>query len=930
MATRKYTLHVISHTHWDREWYQEFQSFRRRLVYQMDRLLDLLDQYPDFRCFHLEGQTACVLDYLEMRPGNRRRLLRRLRQGRVLIGPFFVMSDEFLVSGESLVRNLLLGRRICRSLGVEPMPSGYVTDTFGHCSQLPQILRGFGIDNAVLVRGTPGKGEQSELVWEGADGSVVLVIRLPPDGGYGEFLRLRRMTDAEAIREDERQRLARATTRVLFAFDGGDHEPARADIAKQMQRLERTFRYTRCVQAALPELVRALWRTMGPDWQKGRRRYRGELRSPARIGSVGTNGLFPNAASSRAPLKQANDEQEWRLARCAEPLHTWAVLLGGDNQREFLDLSWKYLLLNHAHDSIGGGSCDQVHRDMLYRFDQSRALAVQSIRESMQDICDRLDSARLGAGDTVVTAFNCAAAPSGPVTRLLIELPVEEVAQKRQEGQVPVLLNEQDQPVYAEVEHIEHRVAAAETVRKQDPGGPAAGYYFHWGTLNRRYERFHLNAACSLPALAYATWRIGYRSVADPVVPPASVQPVRVQARSRSLENAWLRVRIRRDGRLDLYDKATRCWYRGLHVFEDSGDAGTGYEHRYPEGDRPILSSDPAVRRQVEVSFEQTGRLSAIGVIRLALRMPEGLTPGNWQDLPPGPTRRSARKTTLWVTTRLTLTAGARRLDCRTSVSNTARCHRLRVLFPTHLRCHHWFGDTAFDWVRRMVRLRDTTGWVEPMREEAPVKNWVAACGRRRGLALLTRGLHEACVRDDRERTIALTLFRSFTHNPTFGWTQDSLLLGELTLEYALVPFTATAGKPPAALCQEVERYKVPVVAHSKAPGKGNLPPHGYLFAIRGPLALAAIKLGEAREHVVLRLYNPLTQPVAATVRAGCPCSGVARIDLCETVSRALKTKPDGTVRLLVSPKAIVTLCFRPRRAAPARSHGAGRKEVPT
>ncbi|MGQ9581638.1 MAG: alpha-mannosidase, partial [Armatimonadota bacterium] len=151
---KPYTMHVISHTHWDREWYQEFQGYRQRLVFQIDALLDLLDTRPEYKHFHLDGQTSCVEDYLAIRPENTERLFQHIRSGRILIGPWFVMPDELLLSGESLVRNLLYGHQLCSKWDVNPMKVGYVTDVFGHCSQLPQILRGFGIDNAILHRGT--------------------------------------------------------------------------------------------------------------------------------------------------------------------------------------------------------------------------------------------------------------------------------------------------------------------------------------------------------------------------------------------------------------------------------------------------------------------------------------------------------------------------------------------------------------------------------------------------------------------------------------------------------------------------------------------------------------------------------------------------------------------------------------------------------
>ncbi|MCI0475043.1 MAG: alpha-mannosidase, partial [Anaerolineales bacterium] len=140
---------IISHTHWDREWYQPFQEFRVRLVRMMDRLLDLFADNPDFRGFMLDGQTIALEDYLAIRPDRADEVRQHVQAGRLRIGPWYILPDEFLAHPESLIRNLLCGRRVARQFG-EPMPVGYIPDTFGHISQLAQIFSGFGIDNVVI------------------------------------------------------------------------------------------------------------------------------------------------------------------------------------------------------------------------------------------------------------------------------------------------------------------------------------------------------------------------------------------------------------------------------------------------------------------------------------------------------------------------------------------------------------------------------------------------------------------------------------------------------------------------------------------------------------------------------------------------------------------------------------------------------------
>ncbi len=913
MPQPRYTMHVLSHTHWDREWYQEFQGYRQRLVFQLDSLLDLLDREPRYRAFHLDGQTSPVQDYLELRPAQRPRLTRRLQEGRIFIGPWFTMPDEFIVSGESLVRNLLLGRRICAEFGVAPTPIGYVTDSFGHCSQLPQILRGFGLQAAILHYGTSGDSERSEMVWEGADGSEVLLIKVYVYTGYNDFWEFARQPDAKQVREFERSKHRLATTPVLFGLDGGDHQPAWPETPQRITYLNGIFRQTRCIHSTWPQYLRALWRHLGPHWQRGRIRFRGELRSPAKVGRY--NAVHQGTGSSRLPLKQVNDAQEWLLARVAEPLHAWAVLLGGDNQQSFLHLAWRYLMLNHPHDSIVGCCIDQAHRDMMYRFDQSRLLAVNSIRESYQAIGDRINTAALSteARTRAVTVFNAAAAASGPVSHFSFDVASGDVPA----GQVPVLADAQGQRSAVQVLKVQEQVRVAAYTRKRaDPG--KTDYSYAWPD-NGPFDRYEVAAAGDVPALGYKTWRLEWVPQGKRPL-PAGLTPVRAQARPPVLENEHLRVVFCRDGRFDLLDKAAGRCYRGLGTLENVGDAGTGWNYQEPARDQRILSTQRRHRGPVSLRVVERGPLRASVRVSFTLRIPRELVPDEEHRF--RPSAKTARSTTLValpVQTDYFLSAGARRLECRTRVRNQARCHRLRVLFPTALRCDGWYGDSPFDVVRRPVQLPDTTGWNERAREHHPIRNFVAACdprrGAARGLAVLTKGVCEACVRDTPRREIALTLFRSFSQQLLFERTHESQLLQDLVMEYALLPFAAQDGAPPLEVLAEVDRYKVPLITHSRPVRAGALPLQDTLFEVDPPAAVSTIKLSEDAQAVVLRLFNPTARAAQVQVRARFPHGAIRLLNLAEEPLRRLDEarRENGAVALQVRPREILTLAFARR-----------------
>ncbi|HYN86919.1 MAG TPA: hypothetical protein VER55_00245, partial [Ardenticatenaceae bacterium] len=322
---------VVSHTHWDREWYETFQQFRLRLVDLIDQVLDLLDNAPGYEYFMLDGQAIVLEDYLAVRPEREQDLRRLVQAGRLLIGPWYILPDEFLVSPEALIRNLQHGIRVSRRFG-EPMPIGYIPDPFGHVGQMPQILRGFGIGEVVLARGL-GR-EPVELLWEGPDGSRVLLLYLRE--GYGNFAWL--PTDPELFVEELRRRadtfLAAAYTPNALLLNGTDHLFPLPDLPRLLDAARGRLPGTTIRHATLPQYVSAVRADLHDDG-RDLPLIAGELRSAERL------HLLPAVLSTRMWIKQANDACETLLERYAEPLCAWSCLLQGPDRRAELDLAWR-------------------------------------------------------------------------------------------------------------------------------------------------------------------------------------------------------------------------------------------------------------------------------------------------------------------------------------------------------------------------------------------------------------------------------------------------------------------------------------------------------------------------------------------------------------------------------------------------------------
>jgi alpha-mannosidase len=344
---------VVPHTHWDREWYVPFEVFRLRLGAVVDDVLDTLEADPAFRSFTLDGQAIVLEDYAEVRPENADRLRALLAAGRLEAGPWYVLPDELLVGSEALVRNLLLGRRVCRRFGVEPTAAGYEPDSFGHPAQLPQILAGFGLPTFLFSRGLGDQFDDVGVVfrWRAAGAEVVACQFLPH---YDNFSRL---TTAEEAAERVAQivehfgpLLERAGQSTILLANGSDHLPIQPHVPEICRELGPSFRIGRFSEFE-PETDALLT-------------YEGEL-----VGSRLQN-ILRGVNSARMYLKQANERAERRLLGTETVAALRALRSGSPFPNADVRLAWRDLLRNHPHDSICGCSCDEVHRDMLVRYEQ--------------------------------------------------------------------------------------------------------------------------------------------------------------------------------------------------------------------------------------------------------------------------------------------------------------------------------------------------------------------------------------------------------------------------------------------------------------------------------------------------------------------------------------------------------------------------------
>ncbi len=439
------TILIVPHTHWDREWYQTFQQFRFRLVQVVDKLLDLIEHDETYQYFMLDGQTIILDDYLEIRPEQEERLKQYIRSGRILVGPWYLQPDEFLVSGEALIRNLQIGLERAGEFGV-PMRIGYVPDCFGHIAQLPQILQGVGISSAVFWRGVGSDIQKSEFFWRAPDGSQVLVVHLADPLGYSNARTLPLQVDEfiSRIQLLAAPILPKATTNMLLFMNGSDHLEPQAELPAIIAAANSQLSHLSEQQQ------QNLAQVLAPDQQEAHLHYdsihielgtlqqyidhvreqpqtfqsvQGEMRSSRYA------HLLPSVLSARIWIKQQNNLTEQLLEHWVEPLTAWAAHLGATYPRGLVRMAWRYLLQNHPHDSICGCGIDQVHQENLVRFAQSQQISESLISQAMHQIAEKLEttapfpSRGNNAEPLPIVVFNPAPGPRTERVQLEIQIP---------------------------------------------------------------------------------------------------------------------------------------------------------------------------------------------------------------------------------------------------------------------------------------------------------------------------------------------------------------------------------------------------------------------------------------------------------------------------------------------------------------------------
>ncbi|MGN0179032.1 MAG: glycoside hydrolase family 38 C-terminal domain-containing protein [Monoglobaceae bacterium] len=869
-------IDVVSNTHWDREFRRSFEKTRRNLLIMLDTTLDILESDPEYHSFTMDGHSIMIDDYLEMRPERREQVEKFVKEGRLIIGPYFTLPEEFTISHEAIVRNLMFGRATVEKYGGKTGTVAYTPSSWGQTGQLPQIFADFGLTHMMFYRGISHHEAPAEYIWEAPDGTKMLASRFalycrynwyyqvhravsrnrvwskdykwgefdevpfrPADGCVGAGVNYDlKMPAANYNKENLKQAIldmleeekGHFTTPVFLGMNGHDISvafPRESEVIKDAKEL-----FDGEIEIEHTDLE-GFWRDAEKYLDKDKMTVlKGERRAYLKEGKW--TYLFPGTISARTYLKQADFDAYTALTYMAEPLNA----LAWNDSKNYLTRGWRYLLSCHSHDANGGCAPDEVCKDMEYRYRKARDIADIVADDAMIEIAKNLSPE--GQDKTVVqlVVYNPLPFERDVIVPLDIDVPdffgngIEIDGVKMQAitsgkssvfvdniWEVPTILDSVNHRFYAKLKNV-----------------PALGY--------RAYEiKPAEHALLKKPGIAMGN----------------------------VLENGKIRAAVNGNGTIDVLYKPTGKEYKGLNYLTSQGEVGNAWKHVSPEFDKKFMSLGANAKVYTAESGELTGSVAA----EFDFEVPESCEVN--------PSEIYAK---LPVKVTYTLDEDADYIKVRVELCNTAKDHWLRANFPTGISADFSVCDSHFDIVKHDIEIPDSTGWVEQAFGTQPLRTFAAVTDGENGFAVMPKGLYEYEVFDD--STMALTLIRACRIKLAVSEEKQTELddegvqcPGRHTYEYAMHFDGADYAKLPNKAAEIFAGVKCAAVGR----GKGTLKREGSLFAIDNRnIHVTAVKRAEDGNGVIVRFYNAAEteQKVTITADGGLYRCKMTEEDICE------------------------------------------------
>lgn len=896
---------LVPHTHWDREWYEPFQVFRFKLVEALDDVLAMAEKDPDFR-FTLDGQTAAIEDYLEIRPESRARVERAAAAGQLALGPWLILLDEFLCTGESIVRNLQLGTRGARELGGS-MPVGYLPDMFGHVAQMPQILRRAGLEHTAFWRGVPGRISGHAFRWTAPDGSTVRAEYL--FDSYSNALDILLVPDEipRALRDYARITEERWNGDPILGLVGTDHMAPHPSLMDWARRFD---------SAEFPISVATLDQYVSMLDSDGLDEVVGELRSHAR------GNILPGVLSIRLGLKQAMATAE----RTVDEAERVGAAFSEEDFTPFLERAWRDIIESSAHDSVVGSGTDETSEQVAARLAESsqisRAVRDGVLREVAADVpSDATLLVNTVTSNRAVTVELEVAAPADDLP-VVAERADGSRALVQEIGRTPVVLGDermdatdlhrvirrfhrrelfgQDLDTYEitpnrlvfhvaqvpqtpEFDLLKLR-ALLEDAARQHPG--------EWHVLTLAEPRRRVLVQTTVPASGATAVRITQREgAADHIEEP-------LIAEGRTIGNGLVRATVQDDGTIDVIG-ADGTVLRGVGAIEDAGDCGDSYN--FGPVHNGVVVSTP---RTVAITTVETGPIRA--VIRIVREFDVPVAIGASSDV------RAEETIVQTIETLVEVRRHEPFLRLTNSFTNRAKDHRVRMRIPLPVPAERSFSEGQFAVTER--GLVGEGGWGEFPIPTYPATSFVSAGD---ATALLSHATEYELV--DEGSALALTMVRAVgsisvnvhplrdepaaSEIPIPGGQEPG---SEIVSRIAVIP--ARGGWRGADAVRWAQEFRAEDLAlRGTAPGAGSLPADRSGIEVIGE-GVQVTSVRRAENGIEVRLVALSPDPVTTAITGA--FDAAVEVDLMQQPTGE-ELPADGTLTLELAPWEIRTIRVR-------------------
>ncbi len=846
----KRKIHVIPHSHWDREWYFTTSRSKVYLMKDLGDVLNTLENDPEFKYFMVDAQGSLLDDYIKWRPQDKERISKLVNEGRLVIGPWYTQTDQLVISGESIVRNMYYGMKRCESFG-KYMNVGYVPDSFGQSGNMPQIYRQFGIEDTLFWRGvSDDMVKHTDYNWRGDDGSVVFTTQIP----FGYYIGGNIPEEPEENEEFWQKEClekagGRSATRHIYFPNGFDQAPVRTNLPQLVKERNEKDPENEYVISCIEDYIKDV-KSENPELEE----VQGELVIAKHM------RIHKSIFSSRSDLKVMNTQIQNYVTNVMEPLLTISYNLGNEYPHEAVAEIWKLLFENAAHDSIGSCISDTANEDVYVRYKQARDIAVNLVELHSRLIATNVKN----DADMTFTAINTLPQKRKDTVIVKTYVPGGKFAIIDEKG------NDVDYTIIKSRDLTDY--VLSQTIMLD----PSRKFYVPDQVL----EVTMAIKANDVPALGYVQYSIDTQKDSH-----------KETADKKVLENKYYTIEVEENGSLTIVDKANNVTYKNQGILVENGDDGDSFNYSPPRKDMEVFSNESKC----------TVKISGSDIYDQAEIHFDMVVPADLDERAEGKV-----SVTMLVDMTVALRKDSKVIDFNVKVDNKGLSHRLCVLFDSQIVSAFNYADQQFGLIKRPnyyekeMKLymesmnnktekkagiqelanwaNDQSTWQEPPISIEPTQSYVSLTDGKTGIAVIPQGVREYEVLDDSK--IRLTLFRTYgfmgkenliyrpgrASGERIIETPAAQLLKEMEFNFGFTSYAGDINDSDIDTLAKQYNTNLEVYTYaeflngrlifSQREIEGQNAKIHSLFETEGNLVVSAVKKAEEDDGYIIRLYN--------------------------------------------------------------------------